>query len=361
MFGGASELFNLLLTGGADLQHCDNSRNTSDFLSTIWELFLDTTIADRTFQLRRLSNVTACMQLTDIALSNGCEIGSNVPYNGSIPSPLFARVEHDEVGIDWDHTEVFKFLIRTGFDKEERNDVGQTPLLFVAAGLSETVTPRLEILLSLGADATAIDRFGRGALHSVLMVDSLPCRCGEVHHGRIANNNPSDTDLDLSGESDFYSFQGTDGDLGEREQNRFAVNRGDPSESETGESDEGSMMSPSQQHWHDCDGEEKDTHSLEEWYDSAEEGCDTDRLDALGYSPCLVPFGTPRRKVYPKLLLLLKSGCDPNLQDADGRTPSDYVWRTHMWADWERALMDSGWIYDANSKRCVRHIEPEDG
>ena len=135
-------------------------------------------------------------------------------------------------------------------------------------------------------------------------------------------------------------------------------------EPEVGDFGEDVTMGPPQQHDFD-DDKEKDEY-LESLHQNEEEGdgwkdiWQLIGLESQGYSVLLMSIGVPKDPLYPKLLLLLEAGCDPNLQDADGLTPSDYVRGTRLWPDWERALTDSGWIYDTRVQQCIRQIEQED-
>ena len=283
-------------------------------------------------KISRLAKSIECMRLTDMALRNGCEIGSIAPYkNQYFSNPLFSlcfNTSHESMRNQSELNEVIRYLTCKVFEKEQRNCMGQTPLLFCAA-CSDRNTIGLEALLSAGVDIAAVDDLGRGALHSALWVDYSKCRCCE-------------------------SLPWMPGDTGT---------------SQAGGRKHECMVHPYSYDYDDCecdcggDENDDDDDDDDEEEDEDEEEEEDDDEDEEGY------FWVPSyawenrelatRLLYHQLRLLLQAGRDPNLQDKNGLTPSDFVRGKPAWDDWQRALTDSGWRYDRRTKQCIRQIEEE--
>ncbi len=66
-----------------------------------------------------------------------------------------------------------------------------------------------------------------------------------------------------------------------------------------------------------------------------------------------------RKRIRFKLLFLLKAGCDPNVLDNEGKSPSDYARRDCLWPQWKWALHNAGYIYDAFKDGWVRRVQGE--
>ncbi|KIV78952.1 hypothetical protein PV11_06550 [Exophiala sideris] len=363
IYRGASELFHLLLRGGADLQHCEYCTNTSDLITTLWDGWETCALGGHAFQIGRkilrITDITECMRITDIALSYDCEIGSNTPYNPARPTPLFREyIGHWRPTVsDSDIAEVITFLIRKGFDKDERNHMEQTPLLY-AAFFNGNTTAALRALGSNGADVDAVDTLGRGAIHSALMCEIYVCR-----RQMLKDNEKRDTDLEIHYECKRKSRW---------QQHDYADLV-----------DEAQRSEPEDMYWHrwisdfekqgyfvvhhsschedcycdheDCDHEGCDHENCDR-EDCDHEDCDHEDCD---HEDCDHEEAV-HDYLYHKMLLLLEVGCDPNVRDRDGLTPSDYVRGTPLWPIWEEALGHSGLVYDAQSMQCIKRIQPAD-
>jgi len=93
-----------------------------------------------------------------------------------MPGILFATAPvPDLCSLDLDIMEATTFLIRKGFDKDQRNVVGQSRFLFAAASTVNT-TAVLRSLSSNKVDTAAVDKYERGALHSALLTWSWVMR-----------------------------------------------------------------------------------------------------------------------------------------------------------------------------------------
>ena len=57
-----------------------------------------------------------------------------------------------------------------------------------------------------------------------------------------------------------------------------------------------------------------------------------------------------------KLLTLLQAGCDPNV--LDNKSPGDFAERLDLWPQWERALVNAGYVYNKPNNRWIK-AQPE--
>src|SRR5271156_4037697 len=150
----------------------DRSGHTCDIISAIWNDFVGNN-SHLSSNLRPdcqlLRDFDLCMILTDLALSKGCDIEATIPWN-SIVMPLF-QVFHCEK-MDHAHpsaaASALQYLMNSGYDKEERNNIEQTPLLFAAQSHQPHAIKCLKMLITRNANWRATDIFGRGALHTAL-------------------------------------------------------------------------------------------------------------------------------------------------------------------------------------------------
>lgn len=57
------------------------------------------------------------------------------------------------------------------------------------------------------------------------------------------------------------------------------------------------------------------------------------------------PMQVLKKRTMFKLLTLLQLGCDPNVVDYEGLSPSDYAMRDGIWPQWRWALLNAGYIH----------------
>jgi hypothetical protein len=61
-----------------------------------------------------------------------------------------------------------------------------------------------------------------------------------------------------------------------------------------------------------------------------------------------------KERLRSKLLILLQSGCDPDVLDKKGESPGDYAERMGLWPQWEWALINAGYNYDSVNDRWFK-------
>ena len=66
------------------------------------------------------------------------------------------------------------------------------------------------------------------------------------------------------------------------------------------------------------------------------------------------PMKVLKKRLRFKLLFLLNAGCDPNVLNHAGESPSEYARQDGLWPQWSWALKNTGYVYDAESGRYVR-------
>lgn len=103
-----------------------------------------------------------CLKLSDTALQYGLGADDSVPYNDSIPSPLFALqtaaialspLEFDKV----EPNDMVQHLLKVGYDMEQSNAEGRTPLLFLSTSLGMQALWFMRALLRWKANTHARD------------------------------------------------------------------------------------------------------------------------------------------------------------------------------------------------------------
>lgn len=346
---------------------CGRFFNTCDIITAIWALWNNLVLEGILFASTddsKLAESTQCKRVTEIALSNGCEVASNVSCNKHFPSPLFRNFNWDKRPYSRSEIEdVVGYLTTKIFEREERNIMGQTPLLFYAMNNAQPAIIWLETFLSLRANVAAVDNLGRGALHSVLLIETCLFELNKIESGSDEDDNfDNEFGRRVGGVLDLC--EGVESDFVGTGQLEVTFDEGELNEPETvyAESNGTANSSPQQ----GCiievnNDEDEDEYSSEDEWPSVDAIRDTrDVLQSQGYTGFLAGYDHDRCRLYPKLHSLLKAGCDPNLRDANNQTPSEYVLGKPAWREWERAITDSGWIYDAETGQCLRQIENED-
>lgn len=64
-----------------------------------------------------------------------------------------------------------------------------------------------------------------------------------------------------------------------------------------------------------------------------------------------------QKRMRSKLLTFLKAGCDPNVLDNVGKSPSDYARQDGVWSQWRWALLHAEYIYDVIRDNWVRRVQ----
>ena len=108
--------------------------------------------------------------MTQLALDNDCSI-YDADNKTVLSGPLFSIIDYESMDdLDPSHMrDVIKYLISIGYDLEESNVFGQTPLLLAATDVDPATTILMELFIERGARLDTKDGFGLGLLHTVLL------------------------------------------------------------------------------------------------------------------------------------------------------------------------------------------------
>lgn len=169
MLCGVPDIFRLLLRSGASAYVCEDSRRPTDIITAIWKTFAEANSGELCFLeailKENLRSVKQCVAMTQIALEYDCTIDSADSANDSTlaATPLF-----DIVGKpmeEADPVDAIDYLFSIGWDFEEQNYRGQTPLLYAAYQCFSPAARCLRTLIGKGARLDAKCSGGRGPLH----------------------------------------------------------------------------------------------------------------------------------------------------------------------------------------------------
>ena len=278
-----------------------------------------------------LKNFEECVAITRLALDNGCAIDSGNDER-SHAGPLFALVGADEADIDASTlVDAICYLLSIGWDLEEKNCYGQTPLLHAAAACGPQVARCLRALVEKSARLNARDKMGRGPLLSAL--SPLWCISNWVDLTCIWRSEEDDCD--------------NNGHLSEhfRTEDRRHVRDYYDTESIM---DSLSSMSDLDSNASSC-SEESDSNPEDDDYVY----CFNWEGDGAWIRK---PSHVLKDRVRIKLKILLEVGCDPNDFDSDGQSTNDYA-RRGLWSQWLWALDKTGYVFDEEQNRWVKRID----
>ena len=265
--------------------------------------------------------------MTELARKKGCLFEDSFPLIPERPTPLFDAIANGPgQGTTRQFTAFLKQLLDTGYDKEYRNDRGETPLLFAARITTPSSLAGVQLLIAENADVHAVENPGRGALHSCFL--DLFCSTVSLVSFYYSCLTPRDERSDkcycltrhgLGHESSYYKYS----------------------------------VSPTPKEAY-FDDESNDCISSV----SCVESVRFKRPLALRKCLWCGESGCGRQGIFwLKLLVLLRAGCDPNTLDNAGLSPSDYARREGLWPEWEWALSESGYVYDEDKDLCERKDE----
>ena len=361
-----------------------------------------------------IRSIDQCMSMSGAALRYGCDIENSIAFNSLFPSPLFFLVGYDGTGIPPQELDTaLRYFCNIGYDIEERNSEGATLFLFGATQLCPSVISVLRFLIEKGVDLHAVDLKNRGTLHLAIEVPngwgawdsscSYYCNHSSSDHEHRAwfefatesedwagdycddglTPAPSATDeiqndrlaCDDEVQERLYSAPGgaclpTTGSIGSASHSSRRRSEQYIDWDEADDAD-GDYVEDVESH-----GEEEDIEGDNE--DDEDGGDDEDDEDeeedeALeipeGYIFCYDDYGDPIiiRKPLPilktrlrfKLFTLLRAGCDPNLLDNIGNSPSDDARCHGLWPEWTWALLNAAYLFDEDSNRWVKRLKDE--
>jgi len=313
--------------------------------------------------------------MTDVALQHGCDVGGSILEYWKLPNPLFQLLKFSPDGYrDTSDPALLEHLVAIGYEIEDQDHLGQTVLLYAANLCRRRCLAFLEKLISLGANIHAIDEEGCGALHQaldfrkgllesyleifrrgalLLQLEEMPFWKAEYYYDSdvllVDNHHVPVYPRGLKG---VYAYL-------------CIPNSSSNSDYDDLDSDDGYFNSGD-------DGFNSDDNDSDIW-DPCEYGDDENYFYVGDYDiddftigkgiedvEVGLPKSRQKTRIRFKLLILLEAGCDPNLVDEDGASPSDYARRENLWPQWEWALTQTGYIYDEDKALWIKDVSFSD-
>ena len=294
--------------------------------------------------------------MTEAVLARGCDIEDTIGFSG-LANVLFELCYYWPM--DQAHTSTadrtLEYLISIGYELEKKNPRGQTPLLWTASSYQPQVIKCLRIFLNKDANLNAVDAAGRGVVHSALaaphILDSwrtLIITIHGVHVTELYGLPHLIYHTESTAHADDYSDQALESSLLGEQDNPSLLDR-EAHLSQTG-------------HYGTITETHDSTDNSSTMFDSAPTGSTPVEDRTLEEYVLILdpkhliknPIHVLKTRLRYKLLTLLQAGCDPNILDNAGASPSDYARRDGLWPQWSWALEKSGHIYDARNDRWVR-------
>ena len=292
-----------------------------------------------------------CMRMIRAALDKDCDIDASVSYDASVSNPLF------EIEAWWSLSEkhrsvpeeAIEFLIGIGYDIEARNSAGCTPLLYTATSQKPQVVTCLRTLVRKGADINISDSSGRGALHCALAaphhfdgwrtlrLTDFPQHSLQNHLFIPAYLYHTQNSTFASDYSQWQDDAIEDDELIPKTTNKWSSGSiQDPEESRQVNAVFGGCKCGFK-----ASSDQEENQSTPNSFQKARmETCE----DYAGVKHKIRnPIQTLKMRLRFKLLTLLKAGCNPNVFDKAGETPSDYAQRDGLWPQWTWALKEAGY------------------
>ena len=120
----------------------------------------------------RREDFTECTRMTDAVLESGYDLDEGPYCQPSRPNLLFELARDGGYGRKHRSTIVaaLQYLVRKGFDLEERNLEGDTPFLYATMAHNSGTVIRIEAFIEAGSDKSATNLAGQGPLHCALGV-----------------------------------------------------------------------------------------------------------------------------------------------------------------------------------------------
>ena len=330
--------------------------------------------------------------MTQLALDNDCNIAD---ANNQVLSsgPLFRIVDYAYV-TDLDSSDlrdVIHYLTSIGYSLEERNATGQTPLLYAASQCFPATAIHLRLRIERGARLDAKDNDGLGLLHTVLLryfylIDWKNEMCPYERYGAYGYPHQSYSNW-VPDERDVYRqlarlLRQDDGEYyrhGESVEDPLtrlrstSVFQSTPSNADSGPDLESSCLMDLQGSQVAIEQSLPTVASISELESDAAFGAveyilEDDDVDDYVIAREEIsgreywtrnPVPLLKARVAAKLKILLEAGCDPNLLDDDGLSPSDFAkpgqWsREGFWSQWSWALRVTGYTFDAEQNRWIK-------
>ena len=308
-----------------------------------------------------------CVAITQLALDNNCTIDS-ADHRRIGAGPLFSLVGSDMADIDASVlVDAIAYLISIGWDLEEKNSHGQTPLLYAAAVCGPQVARCLRVLVERGARLNARDEMGRGPLLSAFNPPWQISNWMDMTCIAIPEEDKSDNNWDLSewfrtedrrNARDYYDTESKPDHLEPHAPSHTSSLDGN--ESSQLPCDQGSSLSAEQPAHMDLAISDLDSNASSCSEESVSNPEDDDYVYCLNDDGDFVwiqnPIHVIKDRIRIKLKILLEAGCDPNDQDNHGKSTNDYA-RLGLWPQWLWALEKTGYVFDEEQNRWVKRID----
>lgn len=250
----------------------------------------------------------ANVDMTRLALNHGCDIEDKVSFNRSYANALFHVTFWD-----WSQAhptlpiETLQFLLNIGYDIEQQSANGLTPLLFAATQQLPHIVKCLRLFIGRGANPHATDPEGRGVLHCAFAAPEF-----------------------------FHDWCSADAAIWYA---REFFNTEDDSHKEDYD-DEGADPGPLQDD------------IVNDMFNEADSAANVYSIDYIlcenddgALEKIRDPVQVLNKRTMFKLLTLLQLGCDPNVVDHEGLSPSDTAMEYGLWPQWRWALLNTGYIH----------------
>ena len=345
MFTGCSDLFRLLIQGGASTNACNNyGRLRTDIVTVIWAGYVDANHGNfwRDLPMEKLKEFEQCVAMTQLAIDNDCTIDS-ARDDVLSAGPLFRLTSKDMADAYASASvDAIDYLSSIGWDLEEKNCLGQTPLLFAAVGCEPQVARCLRALIKRGARLDARDEIGRGPLLSALSPPLQLCNWVDLTYHSHWNLDDADNNWMLSQifstedrrhVQDYYDAESILDPLTTPAEQLLPTGLSmSDLDSDASPCAEQSILEPEDDDYVYCVDRMGDSH----WIRNP--------------SPLL------KDRVKTKLKVLLEAGCDPNDRDKNGESTNDYA-RRGLWSQWLWALEKTGYVFDEEQNRWIKRID----
>ena len=279
-----------------------SSFHEADFVWRLWTHYVNYVRVPGAPRIgpNRIDDFIECTRMTDAVFESGYDLDDGPYCHPSRPNLLFELAREGGYGRKHRSTIIaaLQYLVRKGYDLEERNLGGDTPFLYATMAHSSATVTRIEAFVEAGSDTSATNLAGQGPLHCALGVPEAV--------------SPIDWNIE---DSDNYWIPNTPW-----EQYRlvYSTFQGGP---------EGYRCHADYVCWMDTNGVARRMQN---------------------------PVQVLKERSKFKILVLLRAGCDPNLTDKAGETPHQYAERNGLFSQWKWALMRNGYMLDEKSGQWVR-------
>ncbi|MCJ1434039.1 hypothetical protein MMC27_003405 [Xylographa pallens] len=359
------DVFRLLIESGAGTENCKVYGHSMSILWVLWQFLMSGIIFPDLFNSLSLDH---CKSLSNIAIKKGCDFEDSRSYNDIYPNLLFyaeladyAVLAHD--GRNLSSTDSIDIFLDYGCCIEQKNCDGMTPFLFTASKFWRIgAVSRIKAFLRRRAHSHVIDNRGGGALHVVLWAtkrnwfhtkDNLPGRyLGELDY-YFCGDGGSVAGVCDDLESAFYedldtmqmrSERADRSGIGIRVEDHHAEPLDSDNNSSYGTGSDGTDSDGTGSDDDDSDGDDNDG-----------EGSDGGGSDGdWSLAEFLRLYRIFQLRLRLMLFELLQAGCDPNLLDFKGKSPSHYGQHDKLWRHWSWALKHTGYVYEESSDAWVK-------